>query len=65
MTQEENELQAAQEIFIEAMRKANSYNGRGPVHDGTVGILIRALELATPELSPRRRASLFEGEQEL
>lgn len=63
MTPDEYELFAAQETFIDAMRRANIYNRTGPVHEGAVGILIRALELATPDLTPARRASLFTEEE--
>ncbi|MDE2098929.1 MAG: hypothetical protein KGL39_16870 [Patescibacteria group bacterium] len=62
MTQDEHEQFAAQTSFNFALAQAELYIDEASIHEGAVGILIRALELATPDLSPARRASLMVGE---
>jgi hypothetical protein len=63
MTPEQYELLAANGVLRFAQSQASYYAPKDApfnnVHTASVAILIRALELATPELSPERRASLF------
>ena len=61
MNPDQYELLAANGVLRFAESQA-SYYAPNDVHTAAVAILIRALELATPELSPERRASLFMGE---
>ena len=58
MNEEQYELLAANGVLRFAQSQA-SYYTPNDVHTAAVAILIAALELATPELSPERRASLF------
>jgi hypothetical protein len=58
MNAEQYELIAANGVLRFAQSQA-AYYAPNDVHTAAVAILIRALELGTPELSPERRASLF------
>ena len=57
---EEQETNAARLVLENAYGWAfNSCDNPQDIDAATAAILIRALELATPDLSPQRRASLF------
>ena len=60
---EDEELEAAYSVLTRAKTWVHSHN-IGDKEAATVAILIRALELATPELSPQRRATLFYPQEE-
>ena len=61
-----HELKAATDCLRKARYHALDGNSlMGPDYDAaTVAILMLALELATPELSREKRASLFDGDDE-
>jgi hypothetical protein len=56
------EALAANHSVIFARDCASRY-AKQDLDAAAIAILIRALELATPELSPERRASLFTGDE--
>ena len=60
---EQDELQAAEYVHRCAVSAALLYCRPDDHTEVAAAILIRALELATPDLSPERRASLFFMEQ--
>ena len=67
MTPDELELASAENIRIQAATEAFLNSRIGAIGDdeaATAAILCRALELATPELSPQARARLFMEEGE-
>ena len=60
---EQTELEAAKYVYRYAISAALLYCRPDDRKEVAAAILIRALELATPDLSPERRASLFFMEQ--
>jgi hypothetical protein len=65
MTPDKREMESAKQMRDMAMFEAWSNHplGSDDVAAATAAILCRALELATPELSPQGRARLFLGEE--
>ena len=61
---EAQELLFAQRILASAHQMAWIACHQDDVHASTAAILMHALELATPELSPEGRARLFNGDDE-
>ena len=62
MTPDELELQDARDVHEIARRRGHFAIRAEDREACTAAILCRALELATPDLSPERRAALFLGE---
>jgi hypothetical protein len=65
MTPEQREMAAANDVHIFATDAAlkNLPIGSDDIEAATAAILCRALELATPDLSPQGRARLFMEEE--
>ena len=63
MTPDELELEDALDVLTNAQSCARLSSLHQDREACTAAILCRALELATPDLSPERRAALFLGER--
>jgi hypothetical protein len=65
MTPKQCESIIATSVLMEVQRRSMFYSVAGDETASAIAILVLALELATPDLSPERRASLFNhGENE-
>lgn len=61
---DDQELEAAAHIWLKSADLAWRYGTKiEDMEAATAAILMRALELATPDLSAEQRARLFQGEE--
>jgi hypothetical protein len=65
MTPNETEQMQADVVLTHAIKHAEATAHPGDVQAAAVGILVAAVELATPDLTPKIRASLFHPSQAL